>query len=392
MRVILYKAQRYLAIAVVSLGILYLLFLGVDRQQILDIKKLSPLGRPKVDTSSINDPGSNAVNLNKVFSKQDYVDLARSRSLEDHESTEYCRKFYDWQRHVPHSTRRRVYDLFLVDHELDWLEIRMDEMYDFVDFFVLVEGTHSFTGFPKPLYFSENRKRFAKYEQKVIYYTLNHSTVTDVEFTDTWSRERYSRDSLFTHVFPILKDNQKPNFNDVIIVSDLDEILNSATVLALRYCEWPSPTSLHTGFYYYSFDVLAGDKWPFPQATLFVDMNNTVLPDTLRHTDWPHAIVDAGWHCSWCFERMSDLLEKFRSWPHTEWATPEKYNATVLASKVLDAVDLLDRGSRFTYVNNPDNLPSLIKSQPERFAHLRSRNCTNACFIDLDDDLKLIQT
>ena len=40
---------------------------------------------------------------------------------------------------------RKVYDLFLLGTELDWLEIRLNELHNEVDYFVIVESTRTFT-------------------------------------------------------------------------------------------------------------------------------------------------------------------------------------------------------------------------------------------------------
>ena len=50
----------------------------------------------------------------------------------------------------------KVYDCFLFFNELDLLEIRLNELNDVVDKFVIVESTESFSKKKKPLYFQEN--------------------------------------------------------------------------------------------------------------------------------------------------------------------------------------------------------------------------------------------
>ena len=50
-----------------------------------------------------------------------------------------------------------VYDCFLFFNELDLLEVRMHELNNSVDFFVLQESTKTHSGKPKSLYFQENK-------------------------------------------------------------------------------------------------------------------------------------------------------------------------------------------------------------------------------------------
>ena len=54
----------------------------------------------------------------------------------------------------------RVYDTFIFYNELDLLEIRLRELYDHVDVFVLVESNLTLTNHPKPYIFEESQERF----------------------------------------------------------------------------------------------------------------------------------------------------------------------------------------------------------------------------------------
>lgn len=52
---------------------------------------------------------------------------------------------------------RRAYDCFIFWKELDLLDLRLHELADAVDYFVLAEATHTFSGHPKPLHFAQHR-------------------------------------------------------------------------------------------------------------------------------------------------------------------------------------------------------------------------------------------
>lgn len=56
--------------------------------------------------------------------------------------------------------------------ELDLLEIRMNELDSVVDNFFIIESNATFTGLPKDTYFANNRERFAKFENKIVYTLL----------------------------------------------------------------------------------------------------------------------------------------------------------------------------------------------------------------------------
>lgn len=62
-----------------------------------------------------------------------------------------------------------IFDAFSFYNELDLLEIRLHELSDVVDFFVLVEATRTHSGRFKPLYYKMNRHRFSHFNDKIIH-------------------------------------------------------------------------------------------------------------------------------------------------------------------------------------------------------------------------------
>ena len=67
--------------------------------------------------------------------------------------------------------------------------MRLNEMYDHVDKFVIVEATETFRGKPKPLFFAENRHLFEKFADKIIHIVVTERITTD----NPWKRERFQR-------------------------------------------------------------------------------------------------------------------------------------------------------------------------------------------------------
>jgi len=64
----------------------------------------------------------------------------------------------------------KIYDIFTFYNELDLLELRLEMLNDCVDHFVIIECVETFSGKPKPLYYEENKQRFAKYHHKIIHH------------------------------------------------------------------------------------------------------------------------------------------------------------------------------------------------------------------------------
>lgn len=108
-----------------------------------------------------------------------------------------------------------LYDCFTFFNELDLLEIRLNILNDSVDKFVIVEATRTQNNKEKCLYFEENKARFAKFEDKIIHVVVKEFP----QKLEQWTIENYQRNEIMRGLVNCKDD-------DVIIISDLDEIPN----------------------------------------------------------------------------------------------------------------------------------------------------------------------
>ncbi|MEK0191436.1 tetratricopeptide repeat protein [Microcoleus anatoxicus] len=113
--------------------------------------------------------------------------------------------------------RPRIYDCFAFFNELDVLRIRIEELKDVVDKFILVEATKTFSGNPKPLYYQEFSHEFAEYQDKIIHYVVDD--MPEVINGDRWPLEIHQRDCIIRPLRLIPCDD-----SDIILISDIDEI------------------------------------------------------------------------------------------------------------------------------------------------------------------------
>lgn len=166
----------------------------------------------------------------------------------------------------------KIYDCFIFFNELDILEIRLNVLNDIVDKFVIVEAAKTHTGNDKPLYFLENKDRFKKFEDKII-----HIIIDDIpELTSTWVLENFQRNC-------ISRGLTECNDNDVIMISDADEIPNPKIVMKVK--DKPGIKSLKMfGFYYWLNNVAVGMKFDHGTKILFYkDFSNILNNIEVRH-------------------------------------------------------------------------------------------------------------
>ncbi|TVY62307.1 Beta-1,4-mannosyl-glycoprotein 4-beta-N-acetylglucosaminyltransferase [Lachnellula suecica] len=300
----------------------------------------------------------------------------------------FCQK-QNWQPYPVRSTRRKIYDLFMLNDELDWLEIRLNTLSSTVDYFVVVESPFTFTGLPKPLTLKENWARFEKFHKQIIYHEVDK-----IPFgaSRTWDYEDHQRNAMYLQVIPGLQGEQQANFGDVVLVSDVDEILRPATLALLRNCEFQTRLTLRSQFYYYGFQWLhRGPQWELAKATIYRG-DNTILPADLRNGEggnwitawWDKAeLWNAGWHCSTCFETVDEVLTKMNSFSHTSLNQEEFRNRTRIIDRVRNGLDLWDReGQVYDRIDDNKDVPEYLKSDSERFKYLLDRDGPNAGFRD----------
>lgn len=221
------------------------------------------------------------------------------------------------------SSERKVYDLIIMNSELDFLEIRLDTLYDYVDYFIIVESPKTFQGNQKPLVIQENWDRFRRYHDKMIYHELTYPKSFDPH--RAWDYEDLQRDATYEQVMRELEGKRAPVKGDVIMVADVDEIPRPQSLLVLRSCNYPRRLTLASKFYYYSFQFLhTGPEWQHPQATYYEGWRTLKLTK-LRNGDGgfpPFRIEEmgvlsnAGWHYSSCFATIEQFLNKISSFSH----------------------------------------------------------------------------
>jgi len=283
--------------------------------------------------------------------------------------------------------RRKVYDLFLINTELDFLEIRLNELDKQVDYFVILESATTFQMNPKPLYLKDNLAQFKAFQHKIIHRVLDDAGAKKLPKDDTWEQERHTRNALFDQAMLSLTGPQTPNEGDVLIVGDIDEIPRIETLTALRNCAFPPRVTLRSQMYYYSYQWLhRGDLWHHPQATYYDGPEKTIKPESLRMDKADVELYMSGWHCSSCFGTMADLKNKITSFSHKHYNQPYFLDTKKLLGKVRRGEDLFERaGELYDRIDDNPDVPVYLQTVDSRqkFAYMLDRDPENANFQDL---------
>lgn len=125
-------------------------------------------------------------------------------------------------------TAPKVIDAVIFSVELDILEIRIRELWDVVDIFLVMEADRTFTGKPKRLFLHENLSRFDWAQEKLRTIALVSGEL------DEHPKKEFDNEVKMRRKMTNAIQNLDPKPGDLIIVSDVDEIPYKETIQLLR--------------------------------------------------------------------------------------------------------------------------------------------------------------
>lgn len=269
---------------------------------------------------------------------------------------------------------RKIYDCFTFFNELDLLEIRLEEHYDYVDHFVIAESNKSHQGFDKEYFLENNWNRYKKYHDKII-----HIKVDDMpNDTYTWTLENHQRNAL-------ARGLGQANPDDVIVVSDCDEMLRPSTFNLMRedttrklwVCRQPIFWSK------INYAQIEPKHSGYNVNSMAVTFSRLTTPQELRNqTHWAfhslpmqtlnseiRTIQHAGWHFSYLGDNKQ-AVSKLENFAHAEARHLIKgLNIDEAMNKGLNPIEPKDPGKYAAMVLD-DYFPDTITNNADKWKHL----------------------
>ncbi len=201
-----------------------------------------------------------------------------------------------------------IFDCFPFFNELDVIEIRFRELYDVVDRFVLCESTLTHGGQPKPLYFQENRERFAPFLDKITALVCGNPSQKEPGQDMNWTRERNQRNFLTNGIGAAHSD-------DVIITTDADEIVSREKIEEIKNIDQGKLYTLEMQAYWYYANLTSDPKWTLGKAIRFGSLHSKFQGNLsyARNSGTEGCIFGAGWHLSYMggYDRVKQKLQSF---------------------------------------------------------------------------------
>lgn len=255
-----------------------------------------------------------------------------------------------------------IFDVFNFFNELELLEIRLNELDDFVDKFVLIESTKTFQNNPKELIYEKNKDLFKKWHDKIIHVVIEDSPDTD----DSWAVEYFQ----FNAASRVLGNAKK---NDIIMWCCTDEIPKKSSIV--EFIKKPSDPAMmmqySLGGYLNSWHKDHG-WWTGSRLVTGKQWNNSKNQYVDFRKDWLGVHVqDGGWH----FCNMGGIERyrlKIQSYGHKELNYESFLSQETLEKKFKVCYDLYDPDEKTRKIELMpwSMLPPYIEQNKEKFAHM----------------------
>lgn len=249
----------------------------------------------------------------------------------------------------------RLWDTFMYAGEADMLEMRLNELDGRVYRHVLVEAPLTHRGDPKPLYYQENPRRWAKWEHRILPVVARNLPSGAVAH---WAREHAQRNA----AWPVI--GAQARYDDVVLIADLDEF-PSATALAWRGPGDVVSLRMRTALFAVDREVplhLLPPTAVMAKAGWLRRHGGNLAGARDSRGSYP-VLEDAGWHLSWIGGPEAQRRKLLSSTCHTELLhTPEG--------------ELIASGQRWRTTEDGGGLPVTDVEVDESWpAWIRERRC-----------------
>lgn len=261
-------------------------------------------------------------------------------------------------------------DTFIFNGEFDILDIRLMTMWNAVDFFILVESNHTFTGKQKKLHFWENRHKYAQFASKIMHFVFD----IPANMETAWDRERAMRNSLFRTDMALRDVPLKAG--DLVLVSDLDEIVEPTLLEGLKWCDgFGEEICFNARFDYYSYEFVIDMPWNFPDGVFVRDVATfpTKNAEELRKRPGKDCFHKSAWHCSYCFRHLDEFVNKLKSFSHVEYSGAKYTNKSEILHQVSHGLDMFHRKDVVIHRSTVIEAPPFVIDNQDCFIHMLNR-------------------
>ncbi len=260
-----------------------------------------------------------------------------------------------------------IYDCFQYFNEDHIVDLRLNILNKFVDYFVISESTRTHQGKEKKINF--DIKNFTKFKNKIIFITADYKK--NIDFSNHTGGEspieQHQRNSLIEGI-------EKASSEDLIILSDSDEIPDLTKLSEMKRDKKFIAFSQKMFMYKLNLQNLNESNWIGSRITKKKNIKSMQDLRNMKFKDYPfwrldkfnQQIINGGWHFSY-MQSPDQILQKIKSFSHGEYNS-EKLNEKKIEEKILRNEDIFGRGIKLKKIDIDNTYPDYIIYNKDKYS------------------------
>ncbi len=259
-----------------------------------------------------------------------------------------------------------IYDCFQYFNEDHMVDLRLNILDEYVDYFVISESTKTHQGETKKINFDINK--FSKFKKKIKFLVADYKEKIDFKNHKGGESpvEQHQRNYLINGL-----DNALPN--DYVILSDSDEIpdLNQIKYIKKKFVAFSQKMFM----YKLNLQNLRESNWIGSKITKKKYITSMQDFRNLKFKNYPfwrldkynQQIINGGWHFSF-LQTPTQILTKIRSFSHGEFNN-EEINEENIKEKILNNKDIFGRDTELRKIEIDNSYPEYIFKNKKKLSN-----------------------
>jgi beta-1,4-mannosyl-glycoprotein beta-1,4-N-acetylglucosaminyltransferase len=259
-----------------------------------------------------------------------------------------------------------IYDCFQYFNEDHIVDLRLNILDKYVDFFVISESTKNHQGKNKKLNF--DIKNFPKFRKKIKFVVADYTK--NIDFNNHTGGEspveQHQRNSLIEGI----KDASP---EDLIILSDSDEIPDLTKISVINKNKKYIAFSQKMFMYKLNLQNLDESNWIGSRIIKKKNITSMQELRNLKFKEYPFwridkknlQIIEGGWHFSF-LQTPQQILTKIKSFSHGEFNN-ETINEKSIEEKIIKNQDVFNRGLKLKKIELDSSFPDYILKNKSKY-------------------------
>ncbi len=259
-----------------------------------------------------------------------------------------------------------IYDCFQYFNEDHIVDLRLNILDKYVDYFVISESTKTHQGNSKKINFDV--KNFSKFKNKIIFIIADYKDKIgfDKHIGGESPIEQHQRNSLIEGI-------KQATPEDLILLSDSDEIPDLTKLSEINDQKKFIAFSQKMFMYKLNLQNLDESNWIGTRITKKKNIKSMQGLRNIKFKNYPfwrldkmnQQIINGGWHFSY-MQTPSQILNKIKSFSHGEFNN-DKIDEKNISEKIINNEDIFGRKIKLKKINIDGSYPEYIIQNKNKY-------------------------